>query len=137
MNQSLLEKLKKQVSILWTLKFRDHHDVKFLDWSHKTKLLILFLSFEKKDEYLRKELIDMLQSCVCKMPSYDKYTDELETYYKIQDTKEELKGLLKSFIEILELREKDLKDEKQKPNKPNKSNKKTPTGGVIYHSTCK
>lgn len=120
MNQSLLEKLKKHVSALWTLKFRDHDDVKFQDWVHKTKLLFLFLSFEKKDEYLRKELIDMLQSCVLGMPSYHKYTDELETYYKIERKKEELQGLLKSIIEILELREKFLYKENQQQKKSNK-----------------
>lgn len=118
MNQLLLEKLKKQVSALWTLKFRDWDDVKFLDWVHKTRLLILFLSFDKKEEYLRKELIVMLEKCVNKMPKYELVINHEKAYEKIIKTKEELQGLLKSFIEVLELREKDLKDEeKQEPKK--------------------
>ena len=38
----------------------------------------MFLSFEKKDEYLRKQLIFMLENCVKKMHVFD-YIEEFDT----------------------------------------------------------
>ncbi len=103
-NKIIIDKLRKLIQSLWLLQFRDWSDSKFINWANKTKLYILNLSLEKKEEYLRKELINMLERLIEKMPTYNNLGYDDETSEKIEKTKRELQDLLRSFIETLELR---------------------------------
>lgn len=105
----IIQKLKKQIQSLWLLQFKDSHDIKFSDWARTTKLYIVNLSLEKKDEHIRNEYIKMFDECVNNMPHYNNFDSEDKTKEEINYAKKELQNLLRSIIEILEIYEEEQK----------------------------
>ena len=102
----IIKKLKRQIQSIWLLQFKDSNDIKFKDWARTTRLYIVNLSLDKKDEYIRKEYLTMFDDCVNKMPHYDDILSlwkENEIREKIEDAKKDIQNLLRSIIEILEI----------------------------------
>ena len=99
----IIKKLKSQIQSIGLLQFKDSNDIKFKDWARTTRLYIVNLSFDKKDEHIRKEYLRMFDDCVIKMPHYDTISlwREKEIREKIEDAKKDLQNLLRSIIEIL------------------------------------
>lgn len=109
-NKVITEKLKKQITILEKLKDWDYDN--FTNRSNKTKIYILGLWLDKKDENLRKEVISMIEQCV-KEYTKDVLRPDFTLRRETIKTKDISQNILESFIEILELREKSLEAEEK------------------------
>lgn len=127
-NKVIIRKLKEQVQDLIDNMYTD--DDKLRDWIDKTKIYILGLWLDKKDENFKKEVIKMLEKYRNEIPTYDDinlYADKEKAAVAIG--KEifrmqcKLKNVLESFIEIIELREKALEAEESETTEEWKKSK--------------
>ena len=129
-NKLIIDELKNQAQFLIDDRHWDGDDLK--DWVDKTKIYILGLWLDKRDENFKKEVIRMLEKYRDKIP-----TCNLDMYVDIEKAAEnlakemvgieyKLRNVLQSFIEVLELREKAKSKENDTPEewKKSKTNKK-------------
>ena len=129
-NKAIINKLKEQAQDLLDNVYSD--DDKLRDWIDKTKVYILGLWLDKKDEYFKKEVIKMLEKYRNEIPTYDNmdfYADKeraaIAIGKEILRMQGKLRNILESFIDILEIREKALEEEKSNtPEEWKKSKKK-------------
>ena len=111
-NKAIIRKLKEQAQDLIDNIYTD--DDKLRNWVDKTKVYILGLWLDKKDEYFKKEVIKMLEEYKGIIPHYptlfvgDPEQEVKETAKKILRIQGKLQNIIESFIEILELREETL-----------------------------
>lgn len=122
-NKLIIDKLKKQVKILVDrVDWSDDNVPR--DWVDKTKIYILGLWLDKRDDYFKKEVINMLEKYKDKIPKFDnRYDLDYDMEKKaisILIIRDKLKNVLESFIEILEIREKQLSEEEKKEAKKSK-----------------
>ena len=111
-NEAIIRKLKEQAQNLIENIYTD--DDKLRNWVDKTKIYILGLWLDKKDEYFKKEVIKMLEECKGGIPYYpeiyfnDPEQEVEKTAKGILGIQIKLQKILESFIEIVEIREKAL-----------------------------
>ena len=114
-NKAIIRKLKEQAQDLIDNIYTD--DDKLRNWVDKTKVYILGLWLDKKDEYFKKEVIKMLEEYKGKIPHYpeiyfnDPDEEVKETAKEILTIQGKLQNILEPFIEIVEIREKALESE--------------------------
>ena len=111
-NKLLIKKLKGQVKSLREMKGRY-----YWSWFDKTKVYILGLSLDKKDDPLISNVIDRLERFIIKMPRYESSdTDEiiLRKNQEISGYVKRIINILETFIEVLQIKGKFLLAEEGK-----------------------
>ena len=128
-NKAIINKLKEQAKAL--IDHMDWDDEKLRGWVDKTKIYILGLWLDKKDDNFKKEVIKMLEKYKEMVPTYENLNFYPDMKRAAEDIAKEILGIqsklrnvLESFIEILELREKAEAEENNTPEEWKKSKTK-------------
>ena len=111
-NKAIINKLNEQIQDFKDNAYSD--DDKLRDWVYKTKIYILGISLDKKDESFKKEVIKMLEKYKEEIPTYndlifcaDKEKAAIAIGKDVLRMQYKLKNVLESFVEIMELKEED------------------------------
>ena len=111
-NKAIINKLNEQIQDFKDNAYSD--DDKLRDWVDKTKIYILGISLDKKDESFKKEVIKMLEKYKEEIPTYndlifcaDKEKAAIAIGKDVLRMQYKLKNVLESFVEIMELKEED------------------------------
>ena len=106
----MVKKFKKQISSLGLLKFDNWSHVKFIQWSILTKLYLIHVFPDKKNDYLRGMYVSMFDDAVKQMPKSRWYTKSEENLVdEVRLAKDWLQATLKAFIEMMELEEESIR----------------------------
>lgn len=100
----VIKKFKRQIQSLWLLKFENWADPKFTQWSILTKLYLIHVFQDKKNDYLRGMYVSMFDDAIKLMP-IKKWTTQSEEDLasEVRFAKNWLQATLKAFIEMLEV----------------------------------
>lgn len=100
----VIRKFKRQIQSLGLLKFEDGSDPKFTQWSILTKLYLIHVFPDKKNDYLRWMYVSMFDDAIKQMPTkkWSMQSDE-DLAFEVRFAKDWLQATLKAFIEMLEV----------------------------------
>lgn len=103
-NQEIIAKLKKQLPALQKIQGSEDAD-KLKNLIDETKIYIFGLLLDKKDENLRKGVIKMIEEY--------RTSSRCRLYGEVIERRNRLQNIIKSYVEVLEIREKALETEEK------------------------